>query len=160
MSKKKRNKNKSIRKEKLNSNRQKIYFDACALESKLLYEQFYSNYKFGNVFIVSHLSLGEALGNCKNEKQKNAFIGLLNNLEKDFKICVVENDNCDAIFNNITKKFLRLSLTDSLHLATAIKNKVDLFYTTDRDFDFNKNSLKDFLKNNNYNELKIKNFNK
>ena len=146
---------KSKRKEYLTTNKHKIYFDACALETKYIYENFYSNYKHGQRFFVSHLSLGEALGNCKNPEQRQYFLDLFNNLIDNFELKVIETDNCDKIFYNLRNRFNRLSITDALHLATAISNKFNEFYTRDGDFSFNTKLFNDFLKENNYFKIKI-----
>jgi len=145
----------SKRNQIIRGNSPKIYFDACALESRILYNDFYTNNKYNNSFFVSHLSVGEAFCNCKDSEQRNAFISLFNNLEKDYKLQTIENDNCDKIFYNIKNYFDRFSLTDSLHLATAIHYKYDVFYTTDRDYDINTSKLNRFIKSNNYHQIKI-----
>jgi hypothetical protein len=158
---KKKHRPKNILKKKQNkSNAQKIYFDACALESKIIFKNFYKNHKCGQIFYVSQLGVGEALSNCKNEPQIDSFTQLYKTLIKDYNLKFIENDNCDIVFNNLKKTFNRLSISDCFHLSVAIKNKLNVFITTDSDFNIDSNKFKNFLKGNNYEEIKIKVFNR
>lgn len=84
--------------------------------------------------VISHLSFGEAYANAhlKGEKQAYAFVRLMCSLSK--YITVVGNDGCGSVFEKIRKSFPRLSITDAVHLATAILNRCVVIRTIDPDF--------------------------
>ena len=110
------------------------YYDACALDrSKSSYgEMFNKNHPIKAV--VSHLSFGEAYANAhlKGEKQADAFIRLMRSLSQ--YVTIVGNDGCESEFKKIRSFFPRLSITDSVHLATAILNRCVVIRTIDSDF--------------------------
>jgi predicted nucleic acid-binding protein len=113
----------------------KWYYDACALEGEKVYDEMYTNTKFKIYPLVSHLSFGEAYGNVldKGKKQISDFNRLISTVKEHCGLKVVGNDGIKSIYNKIQEINSRLSLTDSIHLATAIKNKCEIFKTRDGD---------------------------
>lgn len=131
--------------------REKWYYDACALDSGLETYSEIINKNHPIKPIVSHLSLGEAYGNChgriKSKEASEAFIDLINRLKALNKLNIVGNDGINDIFDEIRNDIPHLSITDLMHLATAIKNKCNIFRTIDDDFinlsDINKKKIKE-----------------
>ena len=115
-------------------NERRWYYDACSLEYKSCYGEILSNNRHHKIrAIASHLSLGEAYANCriKGGEQANAFIELMTQLGNLLNI--VENDGIDRIFAKIREGFPALSITDAIHLATAIAYKCEVMKTEDPD---------------------------
>ncbi len=86
--------------------------------------------------VLSHLSLGEAFGNCflKGKEKAGAFIGLIEKL-RDY-ISIIENDGIDNQFEEVKNQvpaLSALSITDAIHVATALKNGCSVLRTFDRD---------------------------
>lgn len=117
------------------TNIRKWYYDACVLdESKnTYYEIINKNPKFSITSITSHLGLGEAYGNCrkKGEEQAEAFISLINKLGN--RLDIVGNDDIEKELIRILEVFPALSITDAIHLATAIRCKCEILRTIDPD---------------------------
>ena len=110
------------------------YYDACALDSGTeVYGEMTSK---SNPIrpIVSHLALGEAYGNCHNKgkAQEDAFLRLMRVASR--KMEIVGNDGIEEILSITKETFPKLSFTDAIHLATAIKFKCNIFRTSDNDF--------------------------
>ncbi|MCK4501002.1 PIN domain-containing protein [Candidatus Babeliales bacterium] len=107
------------------------YYDACALEGERAFDEII-NKKIPNA-ILSHLSLGEAYGVCltKGEEKSKSFIELIDKINSYIKI--VSNDNIDNIFEVVRDEVPRLSITDAIHFATAIKYKCKNLRTLDGD---------------------------
>lgn len=131
-----------------NDYRELWYYDACALEFEFIIREITEN-QSGIKACISHLGLGEAFGNChlKDKRSKrvlisvpfevdrnkmSAFVDLMENLTDYLK--VVGNDGVEEILQEIRTQFPDLGLTDSIHLATAIKHQCSIFRTTDPDF--------------------------
>ena len=137
LSKHKKHKSKQLNRKQIltDSNIRKWYYDACALEGDKIYNEMYTNTKIKIYSIVSHLSFGEAYGNVlnKGEKQISKFNNLVATVKEHCGLKVVGNDGIKSIYNEIQKINFRLSLTDSVHLATAIKYKCEIFKTRDGD---------------------------
>ncbi len=115
-------------------NKEKWYYDACTLDhDKITYAEIV-NKNYPKDAFISHLALGEAYGNCceKGKEAADAFIGLINKL-KDH-IHIIGNDGIDTIFKEVRDHFTRLSITDAMHLATAITHNCKIFRTIDPDF--------------------------
>ncbi len=112
---------------------EKWYYDACTLEGEISYYKII-NRKYPKEAIISHLSLGEAYGNCfsKGKDEASAFINLIEALRDYIKI--VGNDSIDDILEKIKAQIPRLTMTDAIHLATALTNGCKIFVTTDSDF--------------------------
>lgn len=118
-----------------NSSKERWYYDACALdEGKNTYAEII-NKNFPKTALISYLSLGEAYGNCykKSKTKAEALLELIEKLRNYIEI--VDNDGIEDIFEEIQDEFdtNRLSITDSIHLATAIFHKCDILRTADRD---------------------------
>lgn len=96
-------------------------------------EIFDNNKRYKIISVTSHLSLGEAFGNCmkKSEEATDAFLDLIKSIQPNLEI--IGNDEIDKIFSEIRMIFTRLSITDSIHLATAIRNKCENLRTVDKD---------------------------
>lgn len=110
----------------------KYYYDACALESS---SEIYKEIVNGraNDHIVSHLSLGEAYGSClyKGTEQSEGFIGLITSIKSYIKI--VGNDVPEDLLTDIKNDISSLSATDTIHVATAIREGCSVLKTTDND---------------------------
>lgn len=108
------------------------YYDSCALEESVQIVGEIINKKNPKEVIISHLTLGEALGNSlkKGEEVQDSFIKLIKTIRSYIK--VVGNDNVEKILDD-AYHFFRLSLTDAIHVATAIKHKCTVLRTSDRD---------------------------
>lgn len=120
---------------KKNDPSQKWYYDACALENEMILKEIMKmNRKYPRLHIISHLSLGEAYGSCcnKGKEAASSFLDLMEKLlDRYFEnIKIVGNDCPKKIIDYIRKNFV-LSITDALHLATAVKNKCCILRTTD-----------------------------
>lgn len=109
------------------------YYDACALEGEGVIREII-NHGNANQVIISHLALGEAYGNCliKNEDIKNAFIKLVNDLLSFVKI--VGNDGAESYLSDTQEIIGRISITDAMHIATALHHRCEVIRTRDRDF--------------------------
>jgi predicted nucleic acid-binding protein len=127
----------------------KWYCDACVLEKDIIFKEITNNTP--KKPIISHLALGEAYGNClkKGIRKANSFIEFINLLKKEKYLNTIGNDNIEKVFNEIMNNDeIRMSITDAMHLATAIKNKCCIFKTTDKN-DFkgtNKKKIKEIAK--------------
>jgi hypothetical protein len=116
---------------------EKWYYDANSLDDgKGVYGEILN--KHPKKTIISHLAIGEAYGNCLGDgKEKSeAFIRLMDSLMKikDRKIIqIVGNDGINVQLDKVREKMDRLSITDAIHLATALKHGCCMFKTSDRD---------------------------
>jgi predicted nucleic acid-binding protein len=125
--------------EKSRKARERWYYDACTLDKKNVYFEII-NKKRPKEAIISHLSLGEAYGNChiKGKQPRSealsAFSGFIEELRLGGHITIVGNDDIEDELDDIRDMFKDLSITDAIHLATAIKYKCGVFVTTDHDF--------------------------
>jgi len=120
------------------------YFDACALEEKKrLGSLATACSKGGAIVVVSHLSLGEAYGSCVKKDNNDisrggegerlrTFNSLIQELCNAEYLCVVSNEDIDEILEK-TRDYFKLSITDAMHLATALKHHCQIVKTTDRD---------------------------
>lgn len=126
---------------------EKWYYDACTLEGEETYKEIVNNrYHKEAEAVVSHLSLGEAYGNCffKGEKKLNAFIDLINSLKGYVRI--IGNDHIDEKLIKI-KEILKLSITDAIHIATALNSGCRVLRTTDPDiYKIDKASIQKIIK--------------
>ena len=112
--------------------KERWYYDACVLDDRRVYEELINKHPPKESFI-SHLALGEALGNCllKGTEAASAFFELIEKFQGLIRI--IGNDNIDSeldVIKNDTS--IRLSITDSIHLATAFKNQCIVFVTADK----------------------------
>ena len=107
----------------------KWYYDACTLDPNLG--------TFGEIVnkrataYTSNLALGESFANSlrKDPESLESFIDLIKKLrETGIEINIVGNDEIKELCS-------RLSLTDSVHLATALREGCCVFRTIDSDFD-------------------------
>ena len=117
---------------KHDENAPRHYYDACTLEQRMAYTEII-NRKNPNFSVISHLSLGEAYGNefAKGEVASRAFTNLIEKMRDYFHLA--GNDGVDAILLKVKEYFPRLSITDAIHLSTAIKNQCLAFRTADLD---------------------------
>ncbi len=115
--------------------KEKWYYDACTLDDDIdIYDEIINkNKQFHRGSLVSHLSLGEAYGNChnKDELMADAFIDLIKSLGD--RIQIIGNDSIEKQFKKVKSKFTKLSITDAMHLATALKHLCSVFRTIDPD---------------------------
>lgn len=130
----------------------KWYFDACALDfdiDRSVKEMTNKTYRC----YVSHLSLGEAYGNyllktfSKPTEEIKEKIAAYTIFMKRLMghIIIVGNDNVDTIFSDLRRIF-RLSITDAIHLATAVSNGCVIFRTADiRDFGNNRKKISEYV---------------
>lgn len=114
---------------------EKWYYDACTLDEGLVSLDEIINKSHFHKAYTSNLAIGEACANCfnTNEEQFSAFVDLLRRLRKYIEI--VGNDGVEETILEIKELCPRLSLTDSMHLATALREKCCVFRTTDLGFD-------------------------
>lgn len=117
------------------------YYDACALETSIIYDEIINNTRSYRKLTASFLSLGEAYGNCfRDGKGENApanFVELINELRKLDKLDIVSNADIEDEFEFVRNLCeIRLEVADAVHLATAIKNRCNIFRTFDDDFNF------------------------
>lgn len=122
---------------------EKWYFDACALEEQKIFNYIYNKGK-NTLCIVSHLGVGEAVSNFiyklntklsldeKNIKI-NVFLNFLDTLQKKYNLEIVGNDKILDAFNKIRAELPRLSMSDSIHLATAGVYNCSKIYSSDKD---------------------------
>ena len=122
----------------------KWYFDACMLEDMNTFGIFYKLHGQGIKSIISHLSLGEAMGNCmaNGEEALTAYLELIHKINQDYCV-IVGNDDLEEQFKKV-KEMGRLSMTDSIHLATSLKYHCEKLLTKDCDLkDINKSKVKE-----------------
>jgi len=142
---------KEAKKRQKENNTPKWYYDACVLEKRLIYPEI-TSIKNPKIPIISHLALGEAYGNClldKGEEKADNFLKFIKLLKQNNFLYIKGNDGIDKIFNEINSSLdFRLSITDAVHLATAIKHECCIFKTADaKDFkEINKNKIKELGK--------------
>lgn len=121
--------------ESLLDHKTKWYYDSNALDSESgVYREIINLKDYSTVAVTSHLALGEALGNTlkKGEEKFNAFVELIRTL-KDV-LLVLGHDDINGLFQDVRACYTALSITDSIHLATAIKEQCTQFKTSDNDF--------------------------
>jgi predicted nucleic acid-binding protein len=113
----------------------KYYYDAGALHDEDVKELFQEMINLDRKSItpmMSHLSMGEALGNVcykKGREQAEAFAALIYDIQKFVKI--VGNDKIDEELEVVSSEFSGIGVTDAVHLATAIKYACEVFRTSD-----------------------------
>jgi predicted nucleic acid-binding protein len=112
--------------------KQKWYYDACTLDKKTnIYHEIINRTEKRS--IISHLAIGEAYGSCrvKGADQASAFIELIRSL--DAHIEVVGNDikRRGVDIATIKDAFPKLTLSDLVHLATAIDLGCSIMKTSD-----------------------------
>ena len=118
---------------------EKWYYDACTLDDRLntYAEMINSEHKS----YTSHLAIGEACANCLLKAGKtrdyellNLFIDLLKKLRNLGVLEVVGNDGVEVLLSKIKEILPAFSVTDSIHLATALREQCCIFRTIDNDF--------------------------
>lgn len=119
---------------------EKWYYDACTLDSRL--ETFYEIINKGHKSITSHLAIGEGYANCLLKGNRaysyevlDSFIELIKKLKTKGLLEIVGHDEVGPILEKVKDIVPRLSVTDSLHLATALHEQCCIFRTIDKDFD-------------------------
>lgn len=123
---------------KKNKKMERWYYDACALDdSKKIYKEILN--KNPKEILLSHLAIGEAYGNClgKGEEEANVFTSLMDKIIKvkeKYNIKIIGNDKTEFELEKVKSIIRRISITDAIHLATALKNKCRIFKTIDGDF--------------------------
>ncbi|MBI4149723.1 PIN domain-containing protein [Candidatus Woesearchaeota archaeon] len=111
------------------------YYDACTLTNKEELVEILNAYQKRNVVpIISHLCIGEAFANShlKSQERLEAFMELMRNLRDHINI--VGNDGIDSQLEYVREIFPSLSITDKIHLATALRHKCEIINTKDGDF--------------------------
>lgn len=115
------------------------YYDACTLDGNL-YEDIFrevTSKHCPKLAVLSHLALGEAYGNLLEKKSKlemNAFTDFLDKLKLTQRVLIVGNDEVEDIHEKIVGAMpARSSLTDTIHIATAIKNECCNILSDDQD---------------------------
>ncbi|MBU6427103.1 PIN domain-containing protein [Patescibacteria group bacterium] len=118
---------------------EKWYYDACTLDRDLETLSEIINKHHPKQAYTSHLAIGEAYANCSNKSVErndpeilSAYVDLISKLRKYLRI--VSNDGVEKILEKIKSMRPTLSITDSIHLATAIREQCCVFRTTDHDF--------------------------
>ena len=123
------------RKTDCEKNDKSFYYDACTLDydKKTFDEIINKNKKFNIKSLVSHLSLGEAYGSSKHKGKdvESSFTDLVAKLG-DY-LTVVCNDGIEKELDKVKDIFPALSITDAIHVATALKYKCSVLRTTDKD---------------------------
>ena len=115
----------------------KWYYDANALDSgKGFYREIINSRP--KETLISHLAIGEAYGNClgKGKEEAMAFTELMDKIRGLFgkyNIKIIGNDDIEKQLDIVRGKIKRISITDAVHLATALKYKCCMFRTSDRD---------------------------
>lgn len=138
------------------------YYDACVLDAnKRVYTEISKNLEEKNICAVTgHLGLGEAHTNVlhkKGREEATALIDLLHNLNEAGHFFLVNHDDITEILQQIRTKFNNLSLSDAIHLATAIYNKCEVLRTKDRDlWGIPHDKIKLFAKQYDINNFEIK----
>lgn len=115
---------------------EKWYYDACTLDPNL--GTFGEIVNKRAIAYTSNLALGESFANSlrKDPESLESFIDLIKKLrETGIEIKIVGNDETEGIISQIKELCSRLSLTDSMHLATALREGCCVFRTIDPDFD-------------------------
>jgi len=113
--------------------RERWYYDACALDGgKSAYAEMFNTHNPIHP-IISHLSFGEAYAaaHLKGEEAIGGFTSLMLAL-RPF-VHVVQNDGRDGILQRVREQFPRLTITDAVHVATAIENRCVVIRTVDPD---------------------------
>ncbi|MFA6601435.1 MAG: PIN domain-containing protein [Candidatus Paceibacterota bacterium] len=118
---------------------EKWYYDACTLDHRLAtYGEIINK---GHKSYTSHLAVGEACSSCllkagdtKNYEILDFFVDLLKKLRNIEQLEIVSNDHVESILRKISEIVPVLSITDSLHLATALREQCCVFRTIDNDF--------------------------
>lgn len=116
------------------SNKEHWYYDACMLDKgKSQYAELF-NSPYPVQAIISHLTLGEAFANSylKGSNQLDAFVELIKSLGK--YITIVQYDGSTKTLNTVQESFPALSITDAMHMATALDNRCVCIKTIDPDF--------------------------
>jgi predicted nucleic acid-binding protein len=125
--------------------REKWYYDACALDGRITtaYEITSSR---SHRSCTSKLAIGEACASellkCleidpKNElrfERFNVLVDLLKNLAET-GLEIIGNDDIDEIVEQVKNLAPRLSMTDAIHVATAVKARCCVLCTIDPDYD-------------------------
>ncbi len=119
---------------------EKWYYDACTLDHKLTtYGEIIND---EHISITSNLAIGEGCANCllkwnniKGYDVLDSFIDLLKKLRDQDLLKIVGNNDIESILARNKESVPRLSVTDSIHLATALREKCCIFRTIDNDFD-------------------------
>jgi len=118
---------------------EKWYYDACTLDDKL--NTYAEIINYGHKSYTSHLAIGEACANCLLKAGKtrdyellDLFIDLLKKLRNLGVLEIVGNDGVDVLLSKINEILPAFSITDSIHLATALREQCCIFRTTDKDF--------------------------
>ena len=109
------------------------YYDSCTLDRMEAYSDILNIQQHSVICMTSHLGLGEAHGTCfeKGNEKLDAFLELQVKIKPYLR--VVGNDDIEKIFDELSVELPRLTFTDKVHLATAIKYKCEVFKTTDGD---------------------------
>jgi|AntRauTorcE11897_2_1112592.scaffolds.fasta_scaffold22911_1 predicted nucleic acid-binding protein len=110
------------------------YYDACTLSSVSVISEIV-NQKHNSV--ISHLAVGESIANEYSKHGIDAgqnAVRLFEQLVGLGKINIVGHDDVAKPFNAVRSEFTSLSITDALHLATAIKHQCTVFQSADSDF--------------------------
>jgi len=125
----------------------KWYYDACVLDEHSYADIMNEGTRrhCPKTIVLSHLALGEAFGNIYNKQKPEAllaFTEFINTLKENAHVSVIGN-NDDAslsLFDQIRGDVSELSLTDAIHVATAIKEACSNLISNDRDI----NGLSEF----------------
>lgn len=116
------------------------YFDACVLDESL-YEEILKSAcekpQHPIVIVLSHLALGEALGNIFDKGgggKLDKFVKFLDALRKNGYVEIVENDHkVEEVYNKVYRCLRPGNFADAIHVSTAILNGCTHFYSADPD---------------------------
>lgn len=125
-------------KKKKTTHTERWYYDACALETGIIYDEIINNTRSSRKLTASFLSLGEAYGNCfredKDESAPSKFVQLIEKLRNVGKLDIISNAQINKAFNFVKEVCDKLEVADAMHLATALQNKCNILRSFDRHF--------------------------
>lgn len=112
---------------------EKWYYDASSLLHENAYDEII-NQTPPRKSVVSHLALGETYARLHNEKKTGAAEAFAQLIEKAGRFIEIQHhQGIDKIFKQVRSEFPALSLTDAIHLSTAIRNSCCILKSEDRD---------------------------
>ena len=109
----------------------RVYYDANALDRKIIGEITNKNPLSRTASVVSHLSIGEAACNENKKGNMKDFMEIVQQLQE--YIDVVSVDEATPLLNKVQKQFPRLTLSDSIHLALCLQFSCAELRTRDAD---------------------------
>jgi len=139
-------------------NQESWYYDACTLSSVDVIREIVNQ---SHNSVISHLAVGESIANEYSKHGLDAgqnAVSLFEQLIGLGKINIVGHDDVVKPYDSVRERFTSLSITDALHLATAIKYKCTVLKSADGDFcnDPRPSEIKKFVKDEYTFNMKVK----